>query len=178
MSIQTTLYPLIYRCKLLLGDTATGIQDQKFEIALTDNRVYHYREKMQPLDTLQIEDSAYYGPRPNWYTYVSHNVWKALHNHWSSDASFVNYDGDTITPQSFDSEIGVTTFTTAERDVRITGYSYSVYRSCLYVIHYVLADKTAYYNYTTDGGSQNEREWFENLLSLSTQFERMAETST
>lgn len=174
MSINTGLYPLIYKCKLILGEASKGIQDQLYEIALTENRVYNYRSPMIPLDTVQISDSLY-KDRPKWFTYTNHRVWQATSRNWGVGVTFLDFEGDTITPDSFESETGVAVLTTPARDLRITGYSYAIYRTCLYVLVNVMSDKASYYDYSTSGGSQNESQWFENLLRLVRMMRGMSE---
>lgn len=174
MSISTGLYPLIYKCKLILGDAGVGVEDQMFEIALTENRVYHYRQTMTPLDTLQMSDNLY-AKRPTWYTYSKHSVWQAIRRNWGVGASFINFKGGTVVPESFESETGIAVLSSPDCDVRITGYSYSIYRACLFVVINVMANRVSYYDYSTSGGNQDESQWFENLQKLTNTLKKSAE---
>jgi hypothetical protein len=175
MAVRPETIEYIQLVRFILGDASTGIEDESIEVMLDRNKRYFYRLPCIPQNTRQLYE-AQSSQVPSWYEYREHTVWKAPYVMWEPTTStFIDLEGDAITPASFDIKTGFITLSEAKADLRITGYVFAIYTASLHIVLRAMGDKTSYYQYSNDGGEQNEAQWFLNLQRLSTELRRAQE---
>lgn len=172
MALRDTSKEYIQKIKFIIGETAIGIEDESIQVALDSDRRYFYRIPLIPKNTTQLWEPTRL-THPEWYEYYNYTVYEAPYKHWEPNnedgtfnVSFIDFEGDAITPSSFDYRTGLITLSSAVHDLRITGYCYAIYSSALRVVTRAMGDKTSYYQYSNDGGEQNEAQWYLNLQRL------------